>query len=208
MSFNCLPRIKNKLCECHSKKKSLKKITEISRLRQLSTIDQLRVRSAEYHDKDGQFWVLMSSLYLASALATETGTLGDNQRGESRDVGEQSCPTWYRETKHNGVTKCVCGAIFDGEVVCDYETEETRMLAGYCMTYDGRINDTVIGRCPFSYHYPDTQIFYITLPNDISELNSFMCSGLNRTGLLCSHCQQSLGPAVLSYMHEALCKML
>ena len=123
----------------------------------------------------------MSSLYLASALATETGTLGDNRREGSRDVGEQSCPTWYRETKHNGVTKCVCGAVFDGEVVCDYETKETLMRAGYCMSHNDRINDTVIGGCPFSYHYPDTQIFYITLPNDTSQLNSFMCSGLNRT---------------------------
>ena len=58
------------------------------------------------------------------------------------------------------------------------------------MSYDDTINDTVVGRCPFNYHYPDAQIFYVTLPNDTSELNSFMCSGLNRTGLLCSQCQQ------------------
>ena len=67
------------------------------------------------------------------------------------------------------------------------------------MSYNETFNDTVVGRCAFNYHYPDVQFFFVTLPNDTSELNSFMCSGLNRTGLLCSQCQQGLGPAVLSY---------
>ena len=67
------------------------------------------------------------------------------------------------------------------------------------MSYNETFNDTVVGRCAFNYHYPDTQMFYVTLPNDTSELNSFMCSGMNRTALLCSQCQQGLGPAVLSY---------
>ena len=70
------------------------------------------------------------------------------------------------------------------------------------MIYDETINDTVAGRCPFNYHIPDTQIFYTTLPNDTSKLNSFMCSGLNRTGLFCSQCQQGLGPAILSYKRQ------
>ena len=48
------------------------------------------------------------------------------------------------------------------------------------------------------------RLFYVTLPNDTSELNSFMCSGLNRTGLLCSQCQQGLGPAVLSYKRQCV----
>ena len=77
--------------------------------------------------------------------------------------------------------------------------KKTLIFAGLCMSYNETFNDTVLGRCAFNYHYPDAQIFYITIPNDTSELNSFMCSGLNRTGLLCSQCQQGLGPAVLSY---------
>ena len=71
------------------------------------------------------------------------------------------------------------------------------------MSYHDTINDTVIGRCPFNYHHPNGR-FYITLPNDTSELNSFMCDGLNRTGLLCSQCQQGLGPAVLTYKRQCV----
>ena len=146
------------------------------------------------------------SLCWCSALhqERETGNLHDSLRGTVNAVQEQSCPTWYVEAKQSGVTRCVCGATLEGAVRCKDATQETQILEGYCMSYDDTINDTVVGRCPFNFHYPDTHNFYVTLPNDTSELNSFMCSGLNRTGLLCSQCQQGLGPAVLSYKRECV----
>ena len=135
----------------------------------------------------------------------ETLGYSTNQRGGAIAVQEKpSCPTWYRAAKNNGVTRCVCGAAFEHVVVCDEDTQQTLILVGYCMSYDDTINDTTIGKCPFNSHSPDTQVVYITLPNDTSELNNFMCSGLNRTGLLCSQCQQGLGPAVLSYKMQCV----
>ena len=41
-----------------------------------------------------------------------------------------------------------------------------------------------------------------TIPSNVSKLNEVMCGPLNRTGVLCSHCQQGLGPAVFSYYRE------
>ena len=146
--------------------------------------------------------VFMITLCWGSALCLAAEFLNDSQR--STVVEEQSCPTWYRETKQNGVTRCVCGARLENNVRCDDATKETLITPGLCVSYNETINDTVIGRCPFNYHHPDTQTFYITVPNDTSELNSFMCSGLNRTGLFCSQCQQGLGPAVLSYKRECV----
>ena len=133
-----------------------------------------------------------------------TETLGDSQRDGSIAVEGQSCPTWYRAVKTSGVTRCVCKATLDHSAVCNEATLQTLIRAGYCMSYGYRINASVIGRCPYNYHHPDTQIIYITLPNATSELNSFMCSGMNRTGLLCSQCQQGLGPAVLSYKNQCV----
>ena len=168
-----------------------------------------------YLDEDGclQVWTIvlfMISLCWSSAIhpASENPeTLDDstNQRGGAIAVQEKpSCPTWYRAAKNNGVTKCVCDATLEHAVVCDEDTQQTLILVGYCMSYDDTINDTTFGKCPFNSHSPDTYTFYITLPNDTSELNSFMCSGLNRTGLLCSQCQQGLGPAVLSYKMQCV----
>ena len=96
------------------------------------------------------------------------------------------------------MTRCLCGATLEYNIMCNYTTEETCIFAGYCMSYNDTTKDTVAGECPFSNHHEGGQVFYVTLPNDTSELNSFMCSGLNRTGLLCSQCQQGLGPTVLA----------
>ena len=52
---------------------------------------------------------------------SETEVLGDGQRKRSNAVQEQSCPTWYLETKHNGVTRCTCGASLEGTVVLNCE---------------------------------------------------------------------------------------
>ena len=146
--------------------------------------------------------LFMISLCWGSELhpATETTETADGSQRERLSVSQkQSCPTWYRETKYNGVTRCVCGATLDDNIVCNYTTQETLISAGYCMSYNDTIKETVAGESPFSNHHIGAQSFYATLPNDTSELNSFMCSGLNRTGLLCSQCKKGLGPAVLSY---------
>ena len=121
------------------------------------------------------------SLCWCSALhqERETGNLHDSPRGRVNVVQEQSCPPWYLETKQSRVSRCVCGTTLEGAVRCNDATQETQILAGYCLSYDDTINDTVVGRCSFNYHYLDTRTFYVTLPNDTSQLNRFMCSGLN-----------------------------
>ena len=61
-----------------------------------------------------------------------------------------------------GKKLCVCGATLEGVVRCDEATLETLIISGTCMSYDDTINDTVVGRCPFNYHYHDTQTSNIT----------------------------------------------
>ena len=81
--------------------------------------------------------VFMISLCRGSELppATKDAETADgSQRGRLSVVEEQSCPTWYQETKHNGVTRCVCGATLEENIVCNYTTQETLIFAGYCMS--------------------------------------------------------------------------
>ena len=47
-------------------------------------------------------------------------------------------------------------------------------------------------------------VLRVLMPLSRMILNSFMCSSLNRTGLLCSQCRKGLGPAVLSYKWQCV----
>ena len=119
-------------------------------------------------------------------------------------IDEQAdCPTWFVKRAVNGITTCQCGHT-SNDVKCNDDKKQVFLSVWTCMTYDEPHNATLLGNCPFNYHYPNIQHLYITLPNDTSQLNSFMCGDLNRTGLLCGQCQQALGAAVLSYRRQCV----
>ena len=64
----------------------------------------------------------------------------------------------------------------------------------------------VIGRCPFSVSQRDnvSEGVYVTPPQNVSELNHFLCGRLNRSGLMCSLCHEGLGTAISSYSMQCL----
>ena len=76
------------------------------------------------------------------------------------------------------------------------------------MTRDDDDNEMLVGLCPYSVSkLRILDNLYTALPKNPSEVNDFMCSGLNRTGLLCSQCEEGLSLAVLSYSMECIeCK--
>ena len=51
-----------------------------------------------------------------------------------------------------------------------------------------------VGRCPFKRQ--NSSHVWTKLPASISDVNDFICGGLNRTGLLCSECMDDLGVAL------------
>ena len=75
--------------------------------------------------------LLMVSLCWGSALHPARDTEMTGHGWGLYVVGKQSCPTWCRETKHNGVTRCVCGARIENKLRCNDATQETMILAGY-----------------------------------------------------------------------------
>ena len=77
-------------------------------------------------------------------------------------------------------------------------TEQGALLKyGYCMTY-GEGEGTFVGRCQYfqiSGHNTTDPPGFITLPDNISELNDYMCGPMNRKGLVCSKCIERFGPS-------------
>ena len=117
-------------------------------------------------------------------------TSGHNQE----DRATASCPTWYHMTSDG---KCECGEDLKSEVLCS-TNKRVELMNEFCMGYDNASKVTVLGHCPYS----EKNTFFYELPQDVEDLNNFTCSWLNRRGLLCSHCDESLGVAVLTYSYK------
>ena len=113
----------------------------------------------------------LSEYYLHTALVGET----------SNEI-ERFCP-------YSDLVKC---------------TEEGVLLSfGCCMTHEDN-QSLFLTECPYFelkghnvadyLHHPG----YIRLPDNISELNDYMCGPMNRKGLLCKDCTDGFGPSVTS----------
>ena len=107
------------------------------------------------------------------------------------------CPTWHYL---DPVGKCRCGSQLQGMIKCEPK-RRVQLISFQCMTYDNISDVTVTGSCPYS-RLMSVDKFYVKPPADVTELNNFTCGRLKRRGLLCSHCEDSLGVAVLTYSYE------
>ena len=146
---------------------------------------------------------LLVILGLPRGLQQETENINQLQETREHKTREQHCPTWFvPQSSHTD--DCKCGAQILIDVKCYEHSNQSMIKSGSCMTYDGSTDVTVAGNCPYNSHTPDSDEVYIKLPQNISHLNEFMCSGLDRTGILCSHCKHGLGIPVFSYTVHCL----
>ncbi len=107
------------------------------------------------------------------------------------------CPPGF---VRNETGSCLCWEHhLHGILQCNDNTGVAKIAEGYCMTFDYQINSTVTGRCPFHDHSSfvrDRELLYTTLPDSVYDLESKVCGGYHRRGLLCSECEESYGPSV------------
>ena len=104
----------------------------------------------------------------------------------------KSCPPWYWPT---GNGTCHFGNDLGGIVKSNPHSMQTVLENFYCMTTDPAANRTVVGECVYSNALDG----FFPLPCNISELNNFMCAGLNREGQLCGKCREGFAPPAYSY---------
>ena len=129
----------------------------------------------------------------------------------------------YKSGESSG---CICGGTLSGEDFyggsCRVSqiTSETNINVmihiGYCMTYEKESNITYMGSCPFNNLPFHNNVTTVDLPQNGSLLNNFMCNSSivrnnhficgqqRRQGMLCSKCEDGLGPAVMSYTHPCI----
>lgn len=157
-----------------------------------------RVFAVKFSDNDTQRFSTPSSLHV-------DGDVSDLPR--YKPDHEEQCATWFSPHLTSNVTQCVCnGELRRGRVpiiICPSSSKQLNVSVriGFCMTYEQSLNQTLLGACPFNPHTPTIYKYLITLPYNLSELNSFMCDSntTGRTGFLCSECEDNLGPVLNSY---------
>ena len=69
-------------------------------------------------------------------------------------------------------------------------TEELGTFIGYCAAYSPKVNVSAVNG------------MYIQLPNNISDLNDFMCGPMNRKGRVCSECIDGFAPSVVTPWYQ------
>ena len=108
------------------------------------------------------------------------------------------CPPWFI-CATTGKYKCGPDLKNDSE---DAMRSQTAVLpcSCHCVTYDELNGKIFAGLC---FYNCELAVFnkgvYRRLPNNISLINSYMCSRFNRDGVLCGECMKGLSPFVLSY---------
>ena len=111
------------------------------------------------------------------------------------------CPPWFF---HNSTSsECQCYRKSDSDIECT----DTGVLIGlgHCMTYEGNQDDSVYFAKCFYFQLPRNSVAvdnHIMLPRNVSELNDFMCGGMNRQGIVCSECIDDFGPSATSFGYK------
>ena len=108
------------------------------------------------------------------------------------------CPPWFFYNSTLG--QCQCFESLNVDVRC---TDEGALLRfGRCMTYEEESGATSVGFCPYFLinNFVDnvSQGLFIQLPNNVSELNDYMCQPLNRKGYQCNECLEGFGVSMTS----------
>ena len=118
------------------------------------------------------------------------------------------CPTWY--VYDNETEQCVCHSLKKW-VICKERERKALLAYGKCMTYDNNTGEINVGRCPYilfsGWHENLQKDGYIKLPENVLDLNDFLCGSWNREGYLCSKCKDGYGMAISNvYMNCVKCK--
>ena len=102
------------------------------------------------------------------------------------------CPMWFNYSSTTNDCQC-----FQFQPLkCDNNYKHASVDPDQILTYNshkGLISSIKI-RHRYLGGYNLTEIGYILIPDEISELNSYMCGPLNRKGYLCGECKSGYGP--------------
>ena len=139
---------------------------------------------------------MMNQIYNIIILLLVCSCHGDEtQQAISEDV--YHCPPWF---VYNPTTKqCECYNSPSTNSIVKCTKEGALLRLGYCMTYEAG-EGVFVSPCNYriTSDHNITEDKYIRLPENITELNEYMCTPLNSKGLACSECIDNFGRPLVS----------
>lgn len=154
------------------------------------------------HTVYGQFPVMIISALVIPLLVSVASS-------------QQQCPPWFVPANSStGVSggSCLCDELQWNQtrfeyysIICSPEGK-LNIYPGYCLSYNGSDNSLVAGACPFSLYNNFT---FLTVPENVSQLEDEMCAPFHRRGQLCGKCvdPQQRGPAISRSMPCRMCNV-
>ena len=114
------------------------------------------------------------------------------------------CATWHYFSPAEEKCKCYKSENI-GFVKCsDNQSQHVMLELGQCMTQEEDSKEIFVAICPYFqlYGHNISEPGFINLPDNISELNDYMCGPMNRKGHLCSECINGFGPSFTSIGYQ------
>ena len=127
-----------------------------------------------------------------NATTNTTVTIQDNQ-----------CPLLFYYNNVSNQCECLSSSFnFLDDTLVKCVNNKGLLRYNYCMTYKKETN-TLSAATSFCTYFElnghnISESGFISLPENISELNDYMCGPMNRMGILCSECIDGYGPSVTS----------
>lgn len=128
-------------------------------------------------------------------------SFGLSSATETPENGASSCPAYVTNHTNTSVL-CECK---DWRSIVHCTGTSVSLRYGHCLTYNDAQHTLVLGVCPFNPLYFNHSVrLYVTLPQNVSMLNSFTCGPYHREGQQCRQCFPGYGPGVLSHGRDCV----
>ena len=115
-------------------------------------------------------------------------------------IQDGQCPLMFYYDSENNRCECLSSTFTTLEGTMCANDNRGQLGFNFCMTYAEETNTVSATFC--TYFAIDghniSEPGFISLPENVSELNDYMCGPMNRKGLVCSECIDGYGPSVTS----------
>ena len=113
----------------------------------------------------------------------------------------EACPPWT--SFNNNSHQCECEDGLKGVVHCKNNPYQLSVQFCYCMTYNVKLNEVLVGTCIYGCKLVGVSGGCVThhsiVTNNSEMINNETCGEYNRDGQLCGNCKEGYGPPVYSY---------